>query len=201
MPPSVRIKKEDIVAEAVSLVRQKGMDSLNARELAARLHCSTQPIFSNFAAMEELEAVVMEEAYRYYVEYIARGMQDTAYPPYKASGMAYIRFAREEHHLFHLLFMRDRSGEEIRENREEIAPLITLIAKNNGFTEEEAYRLHLEMWLFVHGIAAMIATSYLVWDEDTVSGMLTDEYLGLTARFRQRRDNAGADGILPSEGK
>ena len=34
------------------------------------------------------------------------------YPPYKASGMAYIRFAREQRELFKLLFMRDRTNEE-----------------------------------------------------------------------------------------
>lgn len=189
MPPSVRIKKEDIVEEALRLVREKGMEDLNARELAARLHCSTQPIFSNFASMEELGDAVMDRAYRYYMGYIERGMQDTAYPLYKASGMAYIRFAVEERNLFRLLFMRDRSGEEITENREDIAPLIALIAKNNGFSEDEAYRFHLEMWLFVHGIASMIATSYLMWDEETVDGMLTDMYQGLAERFRQRRDD------------
>ena len=36
----------------------------------------------------------------------------TNYPPYKAMGMGYIRFAAEERELFRLLFMRDRSGEE-----------------------------------------------------------------------------------------
>ena len=36
-------------------------------------------------------------------------MAEGKYPPYKASGMAYIRFAKEEKELFKLLFMRDRS--------------------------------------------------------------------------------------------
>ena len=54
MPPKVKIAKEDIVNAAVELVRQYGPQALNARELAARLCCSTQPIFSNFATMDEL---------------------------------------------------------------------------------------------------------------------------------------------------
>lgn len=34
-------------------------------------------------------------------------MESGEYPPYKASGMAYIDFARREKHLFRLLFMRN----------------------------------------------------------------------------------------------
>lgn len=88
-------------------------------------------------------------------------MQKGKYPPYKASGMAYIRFAKEEKELFKLLFMRDRSDENITENKEEISPLIDLIKQNLNISEEEAYLFHLEMWIFVHGVAAMAATSYL----------------------------------------
>ena len=61
MPPKVKITKEDIVNAAVALVRQRGPQALNARELASRLRCSTQPIFSNFASMEQLRLSVMEE--------------------------------------------------------------------------------------------------------------------------------------------
>ena len=40
-----------------------------------------------------------------YRQYIAEDMSSGEYPPYKASGMAYIRFADEERELFRLLFM------------------------------------------------------------------------------------------------
>ena len=56
-------------------------------------------------------------------------MTDGKYPPYKASGIAYIQFAKEEKELFKLLFMRDRTGEKIEENREEIRPMLNLIMK------------------------------------------------------------------------
>ena len=60
------------------------------------------------------------------------------YVPYKASGMAYIRFAKEEKELFKLLFMRDRSGEQIKENPEEMEALIGLIAKQVNIDKEAA---------------------------------------------------------------
>ena len=102
--------------------------------------------------------------------------------------MAYIRFARQERELFKLLFMRDRSGEVITEDRESIAPLIALIRKNLGISEEKAYRFHLEMWVYVHGIATMIATGYLDWDEEFVSKVLSDAYWGLIAHYRKKEE-------------
>ena len=64
-----------------------------------------------------------------YQNYLKEDMASGKYPPYKASGMAYIRFAKEEKELFRLLFMRDRSHESI-EDKEENKPLIELIQQN-----------------------------------------------------------------------
>ena len=52
MPPKVKFTKEEIVKASLLLVRERGADALNARELAGRLQCSTQPFFSNFETME-----------------------------------------------------------------------------------------------------------------------------------------------------
>ena len=102
--------------------------------------------------------------------------------------MAYIRFAREERELFKLLFMRDRSGETIEEKKDEIKPLLALIEKNLGISEAAAYKFHLEMWVYVHGIASMIATSYLDWDDAMASEALSDAYQGLRHRFTEKQN-------------
>ena len=56
--------------------------------------------------------------------------------------------------------------------------IISLIQKNTGLDREQAFMFHLEMWVYVHGIAVMIATSYLDWNWDMISQMLTDAYEG-----------------------
>ena len=138
--------------------------------------------------MEAVQRAVFTAAEEEYAAFLREDMAAGKYPPYKASGMAYIRFARQERELFKLLFMRDRSGEVITEDQESIAPLIALIRKNLGISEEEAYRFHLEMWVYVHGIATMIATGYLNWDEDFVSKVLSDAYQGLMAHYRKKEE-------------
>ena len=109
MPPKVKTTKDDIIHAAINLVREGGAEAINARNIAAALKCSTQPVFSNFASMTELKFKVIEEADKLYNKYINDEVEKGLYPPYKSSGMAYIRFAKEEKELFKLLFMRDRS--------------------------------------------------------------------------------------------
>lgn len=184
MPPKVKVTKEEIVRAALDLVRQSGAAALNARAVANRLGCSTQPVFSNYATMEELRQDVLQAADGCYQKHIAEGMRDRApgCPPYKASGMAYISFARREKELFKLLFMRDRTGEKIEEDRRSVAPLLRLISANTGMSEDDAYFFHLEMWIYVHGIATMIATGYLNWDEEQIGRMMADAYEGIRSR-------------------
>lgn len=191
MPPKFMFTKKEIAAAALNIVRSAGMSGLTARALAAELGCSVKPIFGLFRSMEEVQQEVLTAANELYQSAIQSGMSSGKYPPYKASGMAYIGFAREERELFKLLFMRDRSGERIEEDRESIRPLLELIQKNLGVSEDDAYLFHLEMWVYVHGIATMIATSYLDWDDEFVSKVLTDAYVGLKYRYQEGNDHAG----------
>lgn len=185
MPPKAKITRGQIAAAAFSVVREKGIDALNARELAARIGCSTQPIFTCFSGMEDVRREVMKLAYECYLSMQKEDMEKGEYPPVKASGMSYIRFAGEEKQLFRFLFMRDRRGEE-----EPMAPpdlLITKICKATGMTRDEAIFFHAELWIVVHGIGTMIATDYLEWKKETISTILSDAYFGLLHRYKERK--------------
>ena len=108
MPPKFKFTRDEITSAAVNVTRKKGPDGLTARALAEELGCSVKPIFGLFKNMEEVQSAVMNAAQDIYESYLAEDMTSGKYPLYKASGMAYIRFAKEEHELFKLLFMRDR---------------------------------------------------------------------------------------------
>ncbi len=164
------------------------MSGLTARALAAELGCSAKPVFGLFKNMEEVQREVIRAADLLFQGYLAQDMAKGKYPPYKASGMAYIRFAKEEKELFKLLFMRDRSVETIEENIGEIRPLLQLIQKATGMSEQDAYAFHIEMWIFVHGMATMIATNYLDLEEAYISKVLTDAYQGIKSRFVKEQE-------------
>ena len=183
MPPKVKVTKEDIVNAAVELVRQSGAGAVNARTVAAALDCSTQPVFSNFATMEDLRLAVVEKADLLCQDYIQRETERGEYPAYKASGMAYIRFAKEEKELFKLLYMRDRSTEYIPESTEQTDRMETMIYENTGLSGIDAKLFHLEMWAYVHGVATMFATGFLDLEWELVSRLLTDGYQGLRKHY------------------
>ena len=185
MPPKFRITKEDIIDAAVDIVRKNGEQSINARNIATALNCSTQPVFSNFATMEELRLAIVDKADQLCQAYMKREVESGEYPPYKANGMAYIRFAKEEKELFKLLYMRDRSAETVPEETDLSSQMENIVHNNTGLEGFELKLFHLEMWAYVHGIATMIATGYLDLDWELISKMLTDSYQGLKKQFKK----------------
>ena len=161
MPRKFMFTKEEIISAALELTRRGGMAALTARALGAELGTSSRPVFSLFKNMEEVQTEVIKAANNLYQSYLQEDMASGKYPPYKASGMAYIRFSREA----------------LLENNK----------RQLGLNEEDAYCFHLEMWIYVHGIATMLATSYLEWDEEFISRVVTDGYEGMKARYLQRK--------------
>ena len=181
MAPKAKVSSADIVQTAIEIIRQNGEGAINARSIAASLNCSTQPIFSNFATMEELQAAVALAAYERYSSFLQNEVNCGKYPPYKAYGMAYIRFAKEEKELFKLLFMCDRKSASLVPTND-FSKSVEMIKNANGITQEKAELMHLEMWTCVHGIGTMLATSFLSLDWELISDILTDVYQGIRAR-------------------
>lgn len=190
MPPRKKISKEDIVSAALRMMQKHGEDALNARALASYIGCSTQPIFSNFATMEELKTELIHASARMYHAYLNQEFTLQRYPEYKASGMAYIRFAREEKEIFKFLFMRDRSCETVDYMEADFTDSVYFIHKQLGITYEEATIFHMEMWVYVHGVATMLATSYLDLEYEEISDMLTDAFFGLKMRFASKKGDS-----------
>lgn len=184
MPAKKLITKEIILDKAFQLVREVGMDGLNVRELAIRCKCSTQPIYLSFKGIDEIKDDVAKRALNEFYSFIEREISKKEYPEYKAVGMGYIKFAIEETELFKYLFMRKRTEEDGFE-KDSFDKSTFIIMKNYGLYTDQAYTLHAEMWVFVHGIATMFATGYLDWEWETVSKMVSDVYLGLLAKIKQ----------------
>lgn len=186
MPRNFMFTKDEIINAGLDLVREKGFSAVSARALGDKLGTSSRPVFSYFENMSDVQKGIIAAAEEIYISYVREDMSSGKYPPYKASGMAYIRFAREEKELFKLIFMRDRSKEETKEFSPEREMLIELISTQVNISKEEASLFWLEMWAYVHGIATMIATGYLDWDEELVSKSLTDAYIGLKYRYENK---------------
>ena len=185
MAAKKQITKERIVQVATQIVAESGMDGLNMRELAKRCNCSTQPIYLSFANAEELRRAVFKEMAACYDRYIFDEIASKRYPEYKATGMAYVRFAKEQPQFFKYLFMRNRSGETVSEMATKFQREAERSAQS-GVDSDKAMVFHTHMWIYVHGIATMFATGFLNWDWDTVSALLTDEFFAIKSRLEDK---------------
>ena len=179
MPPKVKVTRQDVLSAGLELVRKEGESALNARNVAAVIGCSTQPVFSHFASMEQLRLELVTEAEKLCRHFMEQEIAAKKYPPYKASGMAYIRFARQERNLFRLLYMRDRTAETENMGQSLWGFGTDLARQTTGQSADKTAQFHMEMWALVHGFATMAATGYFTLDEDTVSAMITDVFRGL----------------------
>ena len=70
MPPKAKVTKDMIIDAAFHVVREAGVENMNARTVAKELKCSTQPVMYHFETMEELKRAVYAKADRFHTEYL-----------------------------------------------------------------------------------------------------------------------------------
>ena len=182
MPPKVKVQASDVVEAALALVREQGAEVLSARTVAARLSCSTQPVFSNFPNMDALKSAVIKAAYARFEEAVQAELSRKAMPSYKAYGMAYIEFAKDEPRWFQLLFASARSSQESDMNHWSRMLQMTPV---NG---ESAEQFHAAMWIFVHGLATLVASGRLELTREEISELVTAQYQAWRRANNEKED-------------
>lgn len=182
MPPKAKFTKTEIIDAALSIVREKGFDALNARDIGSALGSSARPIFTVFKNMEEVQLAVKRSARDVYNSYVEKGFQKEL--AFKEVGIAYIRFAKEERRLFQLLFMGEQKRVSnlasvlsmIDDNYQEI---LQSILRDYGLNEEQAWKLYQHLWVYVHGIATLCATDVYEYSDDEIEESLKEVCLGV----------------------
>lgn len=189
MPPKPKYTREEITLEAVNLVREKGENALTARELGTRLGTTARPIFTAFKNMDEVKEAVLMKADEIFFKYREEEIKKNDMPRYKAIGTAYIRFAAEEKNLFKLKFMRYRTDKTGLLENEIDSDALSTIEMQTGFSEETSNMFHTEMWLFAHGIATTLASSYLDWSPEQIGALLADAYKSFKWLYENKKES------------
>lgn len=201
MPPKAKITKEMILQTVLDITRETGFETVNARSIAGKLKCSTRPIFTCYANMEEMKKDFLDFAYTYYEQYVSHYQQSVKVTPCLLLPLSYIEFAQDEPLLFKLLFINDmeldmatpqefykEAGNEEKARR---------FSETIGVEFEQGKEIFLDLFLYAHGIAVLTATQKLSLDrisaEDRVRNMLT-------ALIRQEKlEEDAQDGITGSD--
>ncbi|HAP22197.1 MAG TPA: TetR family transcriptional regulator, partial [Lachnospiraceae bacterium] len=93
MPPKVKVTKDMVIDAAFEVARETGVENINARTVAKKLNCSTQPVMYHFATIEELKKSAYAKTDVYHTEYLMNVNSDDIM---LGIGLNYIRFAVEE---------------------------------------------------------------------------------------------------------
>ena len=190
MPPVIKYSKEKILEIGLKMVEKNGIESISARNIAKELGCSICPIFSCFESMDSLKDELLNLIFERYSNYIKEGMNSDE-RAFKGAGLAYIKFAKENKNYFKALFMNktDNNLEGLLKIDFNNKNILAVICKSTGLNKKSALKLHKYNWIFVHGIAVMVATDYCVFTDDEVSKMLTEEYIALLNKFKEELKN------------
>ena len=179
MPPKTRITKDMIINAAIEIAKQSGYESINARTVSERLHCSTQPVMYHFLTVDAMKRAAYAKADQLHSEYIMTTMPRR--DPILGIGLNYIRFAVEEPQLFRFLFQsgyaKEHSLLEMIDS-EELIPVLAAMQEGAGLSMEKTKQVFLTVALFAHGYASIIANNGLEYDEKPVAEHLEQAWNG-----------------------
>lgn len=189
MPPKPKFTRDEIIDAALSIVSEKGDEALTAQELKSVLNSSASPIFTVFESMNELRDEVREAAMRRFESMLAEAAGDM--PRFKQIGMNMVLFGMREPKLYRLLFMRENvdalSFDDVFGQLGATAQLcIEAVRRDYALSEEAAYFLFENMWIYTFGIGTMCAVGMCRFNEDVLGSMLSDEFEALMLLVRSR---------------
>lgn len=192
MPPKAKFTKEQITKAALSVVSEKGVQALTAKELGAALGTSTTPIFTVFNSMQEVQDAVMLAAMERFEEYAHK----TAHikPVFKQVGMQMILFAKEEPKLYQLIFMSSISEaqtfDDIYAHLGSVADeCLDLLQKDYDLSKDNAKTLFEHVWIHTFGIGALCATGVCDFSHKQIAEMLTQDFTAMMMLMKSSKSN------------
>ena len=158
--PKQRITKEMVVNAAFEIARKSGMEQVMVKNIADRIGCSVQPIYSYCKNMDGLRKDVVKQVNCFIREYTAAYIDKNDL--FRSTGNAYIRLAKEEPHLFRSFILHKREGISSLDDlyQSEAYPhMAEFIAEKLHISIKQAKRLHLNMLIYTIGIGTIFSVT------------------------------------------
>lgn len=156
--PKQRITKEMVVDTAFELAREGGMEKVLVKQIAERIGCSVQPIYSYCQNMDGLRQEVVTRVRAFVQEYVASHLDQKDL--FRSTGQAYIHIAREEPQLFRIFVLHERQNimslQELYQS-ETNPHMAVFIAGELNISLEQARELHLNMLIYTMGLGVVFS--------------------------------------------
>ena len=181
MPPKAKITKEMIIDAAFEITREHGIEAVNARTIAEKLGCSTQPVLYYFKRIGDIKSAVWKKTDDFHTDYI---MDIRSSEPMMDIGLNFIRFAATEKNLFRLLFQSDGLVEkEVTDMvwTGSASPMLEVLMRTENVNLEGARSIFSTIGFYVHGFASLLANNSMEYNEESARVML--KRVGIGARY------------------
>lgn len=189
--PKVRFNKEDIILKSKEYIDMNGIKMVSIRNLAKYIGCSTQPIFRHYVNGDELMADVyqsIEQSYEHFIEQVS----NTIDIPFLGMGLGYIQFAKEHPNLFYALFMdtyyQKDSLLDFFKN-DESTMIVDEMSNQIGLSQERCRLLLRDIWLLTHGIATMVYTKQVNYQDEEIREILFHGFYGFISILKSKENS------------
>lgn len=191
MPPKSKFTREQLIDEALNLVREQGMDALTTRALAKRLGTTVSPIFTVFDNLEALQTEVKQAAKELYGKYIKEGLEEK--PEFKGVAKKYILFAKEEPKLFRFLFMSKAMVGKTKDYNPIIPDNYKIVfgafRETYSLSENGAKRLFVHVGVYLHGLATLFAEKMCDYPLEYVWELLAEMDECILVHIKEEHNN------------
>ena len=163
------------------MLREKGYSALNARSVAEKTGCSTQPIYNSFKNMDELKEELSRRAICEHTERVREllARNDGTHSRYSDYGVGFVRFAEQEKQLFRWIYLED--GQTGKRRDDILLPdIIRTICEEYGYDAETASKLHRDMIFYSYGLALLANTDRLNMTDAELVKAFRMEFTALT---------------------
>jgi len=193
MPAKNKYNARDVIDAAFQIVRTQGVEKCSARAIASEMKSSTMPIYSCIKSMKELEEAIVKKGIDLLIEY---QMQERTGISVLDMGIGYILFAKNEKHLFRMLFFTEAAQKDIDLSRRMREYAISVsMEKLDSFSpldelsHEQKMDILYKMWTFNHGLAVMLSNAIIDdLSEEQIIRILMDTGLYIMTGVRDRHE-------------
>ena len=156
MPYPAKTDRQTILAAAMEQLTADGLRSISLRSLAASLALAPNALYRYFADRAQLETALAEESAHRLHALLRRAVgRKQPHAAIRSLARAYIKFAREERHLYEILMLPKLGLGECSAHRKLWLFVVNQVARLSGLSQ--AREAAIALWAFLHGMTALEA--------------------------------------------
>lgn len=180
MPAIAKVTKEMIIDAAFEIAKEMGAENITARTVSQKLGCSTQPVLYHFKTIEDVRIAAHKKGIEFHINYVTN-LSGKYERPMLEVGMRHIQVAVEQKNLFRFLFHSNYYiGISLSDwlTEENFGSIFSILKIQAMADDRQAHSIFSQIFLVTHGIASLLVSNAMVYDEAYCIKALSNAYFG-----------------------